>query len=85
MKTLKIGARLLLADELVERLRADRRLEGVDILSRTADEPVGHGLFVRLFGGVVKSAPQNVGERSSFWRVAQNAAHDQHRPHADRD
>ncbi len=52
----EIGARLLLADELVERLRADRRLEGVHVLSRTADEPVGHGLFVALFARGVKTA-----------------------------
>src|SRR6185437_10758814 len=58
-KNAKVGARLFLANEFVKRLRADRRLEGVHVLSRTADEPVGHGLFVGLFGDGVKTRLRN--------------------------
>ncbi len=39
---LEVGARLLLADEFVERLRADRRLVSIRLALRARDEAVRH-------------------------------------------
>ncbi len=54
-ENLEIGARLLLARKVVERLRPDRRLEGVGFFLCTGEQAiVGHGLFVAGFGRSVK-------------------------------
>ncbi len=53
---LEVGARLLLADELAQVLRAQRLLCVIRIALGAGDETgvVGHGLFVTLFAGDVK-------------------------------
>ncbi len=56
----EVGARLLLPDELGERLRADRRLEGVRFALCRTDEAVGHGLFVAVFAAAVKPTRRTI-------------------------
>ncbi len=53
----QVGPRLLLADEVSERLRADRRLEGVRLFPRPGHQSFGHALFLTVFAVSVKMAP----------------------------
>ena len=63
----EVGARLLLADELGERLRTQRSFGDVGVALDAGDEPVGHGLFLSCFAAGVK-ANDHVRRGKADWR-----------------